>query len=174
MSEFAQPEAPMQRLFFRIDFAAQPQDVSLRRVLGHWQVHRGAEIFPSRIALDADKVGQDREHVFVFDRTGDDDFRLSFGGAVLAELLGPIEEGALLSKLQARRTAVRLRRLFALVEFRGEPLVAGFEARRVDGQPVDVEILLMPTAADHTQIETIFGALALTVNPDASPVPEDE
>jgi ribose-phosphate pyrophosphokinase len=174
MAEFAKPTAPMRRLFFRIDFAPQPQNLILRRVLGHWQVRRGGDIYPSRDALHADTEGADRAHVFTFDRIEDDEFRLDFGGAVLAELLGPIETGDLLSKFEARRIAVRLRRLFLLIELRGEPLVAGFEARLPDGSPVDVEILVAPTSADHTEIETIFGAIAITPTPDRTASRDDE
>jgi len=174
MSEFAQPAAPIRRLFFRVDLAAQPQSLPLRRVLKHWQSQRGADVYPSQGTLDADALGPDRDHVFAFDRAEDDDFRLRFGGNVLEDLLGPLGTGELLSKPKARRSAARLRRLFMLIELRGEPLVAGFEARLPDGEAVDVEILVAPTSGDHTTIESLFGALALTATPDASPMPDDD
>jgi len=135
MSEFAQPAAPIRRLFFRIDLAAQPQSLALRRVLKHWQSQRGADVYPSQGILDADALGSDRAHVFAFNRAEDDDFGVRFSGKVLEELLGPIEQGDLLSNLKARRSAAILRRLFRLIELRGEPLVAGFEARLPDAAP---------------------------------------
>lgn len=174
MAEFAQPAAPIRRLFFRVDLAAQPQSLALRRVLKHWQSQRGADVYPSQDMLDADAFGPDRGHVFAFDRAEDDDLRLRFGGKVLNDLLGPIAQGDLLSKLKARRSAARLRRLFTLIELRGEPLVAGFEARLPDGRAVDVEILVAPTSGDHLTIDSVFGALTLTATPDASPLPDDD
>ncbi len=93
---------------------------------------------------------------------------------MLNDLLGPIAQGDLLSKLKARRSAARLRRLFTLIELRGEPLVAGFEAHLPDGRAVGVEILVAPTSGNHLTIESVFGALTLTATPDASPPPDAE
>lgn len=173
MSEFVPPAAPISRLFFRIDLAAQPQSLALRHVLDRWQSERGAGVYPSRDRLGPASLGPERAHVFAFDAVAGDDFVLRFGGEALDQLLGAMAPGDRLSLVEARRSAARLRHLFHLIELRGEPVVAGFEARRADGAAVDVEALIAPISADHATVDTLVGALDLRETPGAL-LPRDE
>jgi hypothetical protein len=142
----------LKRLFSRFD-AARAHEHSLELALDHWQVKRGNRLWPRPADIDATELGPLAQHLFIFERSGDD-WRLLFAGDAAKPELGVTAEGATLSSLADRRAATRLRRLFEWVEQTGELVSASFVSPHQDG-----EFLVAPLSSDGNKVEAIFGGV---------------
>lgn len=142
----------LKRLFSRFD-AAGAQAHSLELALDHWQVKRGDRLWPKPADIDAAHLGPLAQHLFIFERSGDD-WRLRFVGDAARTALGAPAEDATLSSLADHRAAARLRRLFEWVEQTGELVSASFVSPHQDG-----ELLVAPLSIDGKEVDAIFGGM---------------
>ncbi|WP_229426588.1 ribose-phosphate diphosphokinase [Microvirga alba] len=153
----------LRRLFERLDFAPQPKDGSLARLLTYWQDRRGGAIAPRPRDIAVPELAEDAANAFVFRFSpGGRDLALIFGGAALESLVGPCDPGAeVLTEAAGRRGVVRLRRLADLVRPRAEPVLAEFMVAWTNGNKARVEMLVAPLSTDGRIVDGLFGGLAL-------------
>nr|WP_281409315.1 ribose-phosphate diphosphokinase [Microvirga terricola] len=146
-----------------MDFAPQPRDSSLSRLLTYWIERRKNVIAPKPAEIAVSDLGDDGANAFIFRfAPHGDDLSLIFGGATLESLVGPCDPGAIiLTDASERREAVRLRRLANLVRERAEPVLAEFVISRRDGTRASVEIVVAPLASDGRTVDGLFGGVAL-------------
>jgi ribose-phosphate pyrophosphokinase len=142
----------LKRLFSRFD-AAGAHDHSLELALDHWQVKRGDRLWPTLAAIDPAQLGPLAQHVFVFERSGDD-WRLRFAGAAAKTDLGAPAEKPMLSNLRDHQVAMRLRQLLEWVEQTGELVSASFVSPHQDG-----EFLVAPLGDGGDRVEAVFGGI---------------
>jgi hypothetical protein len=142
----------LKRLFSRFD-AAGAHAHSLELALDHWQIKRGERLWPRLTDIEPAQLGPLAQHLFVFERRGDD-WRLRFAGDAAKRDLGIPAEEATLSRLADHRAAVRLRRLFEWVEQTGELVSASFVSLHQDG-----ELLVAPLGRDGDKVEAVFGGI---------------
>lgn len=158
MTVLASLPPDLARLFERID-AAEPTSERLRTALHYWQSKRSGRLTPS-VADVADRPPTIAGNVFVFRHSpSNSDWQLDDSGAAARALLGPPTNDARLSRLGAKRIAVRLRRVFEMVADTGEPVAATFE---VDGKATrrrQVEVLVAPLSTGDARIDAVFGAI---------------
>ncbi len=163
MTTFATTDPALLRLFERLDFAPQPKDESLDRLLGYWKSRLGNRIAPTPRDIVVADLGDDAASAFVLQLPPRGTApTLMFGGAAFETLVGSCDPGALvLVDAPQRRGAVRLRRLSELVLSRAEPVLAEFGTRRVDGVDVQAEMLVAPLSSDGRTVDGLFGGVAL-------------
>lgn len=163
MTTFAVTDPRLRRLFERLDFAPQPRDSSLARILAYWMERRQNVVAPKPNDMTVSDLGDDGTNAFIFRFAPEgDDLSLIFGGATLESLVGPCDPGAvILTEASERREAVRLRRLAALVKARAEPVLAGFVITRKDGTRANVEIVVTPLSSDGRTVDGLFGGVAV-------------
>ena len=142
----------LKRLFSRFD-AAGAQSHSLELALDHWQVKRGDQLWPKADDIDPAQLGPLAQHLFIFERSGDD-WRLRFAGDTAKTSLGIPAEDVTLSRLADHRAAARLRRLFEWVEQTGELVSASFVSPHQDG-----EFLVAPLSDSGDKVEAVFGGV---------------
>ena len=123
MTTMAVTSAPLRRLFGRLDFAPQPHEPELARVLDAWIRLRAGQVAP-QVPLPVKALGRQVSAFIRAPRARD--YVLEFRGAELSGLLGDLQQGMMLSAAPNRRQAVRLRRLFEVVIQNGEPVLATF------------------------------------------------
>jgi hypothetical protein len=140
----------LKRLFSRFD-AAGAHAHSLELAVDHWQVKRGERLWPRLTDIEPAQLGPLAQHLFVFERRGDD-WRVRLAGDAAKRDLGIPAEEAILSRLADHRAAVRLRRLFEWVEQTGELVSASFVSPHQDG-----EFLVAPLGSNGDKVEAVFG-----------------
>jgi ribose-phosphate pyrophosphokinase len=151
-------DAPLRRLFERIDFAPRPVDGHVKRLLDEWAATRAGSVAPSSSAISPVELVGHGIRAFSF-AYNDDTHRylLEEGGKALQPLLGNLERGDDLSATPFRRAAVRLRRLFDTVRQAGEPVLAEF----VDSDNDQfAQLVVAPLSSDSQHIDGILGAVA--------------
>ena len=159
MTSLAVTEAPLRRLFERLDFAPRPQTPSLRLVLEQWQDARRDKIAPRRQDMKLAQAESASGTFFCHRHVdGKRDYVLVEGEDAAAALLGPCTQGGLLSEARERREAVRLRRLFDEVRRVGEPVLAEFVIGTQARDSAVVEFLAAPLSEDGRTIDAVLAA----------------
>lgn len=152
MTTMAVDDAPLRRLFDRLDFAPRPSQPRLAALLARWEALREDKVAP-RPPFAHDAFPPD---AFLFARTqGENDFVLERSCATLESVLGSAEAGDALAAAPNPRQAARLRRLFDAVLKAGEPVLAEFAMEDDGAQAVD--LLAAPLADAEGRIAGIFG-----------------
>jgi ribose-phosphate pyrophosphokinase len=164
MTTLALSSAPLRRLFDRLDFAPRPRESALVAALESWSVIRNGRIAPA-YPLPSESLGVATQVFIEAERQRD--YVLKQAGSDTTPLLGPIKEGALLSAVPNRRSAVRLRRLIELVVSKGEPLFASFSMKPFHQPPAIVDLIAAPIADPNGRI---CGALVASEVRHAGPI----
>lgn len=144
---------PLKRLFSRFD-AGGTRERSLELALDHWRIKRGNRLYPRLADIDAGQLGTFAPYVFIFERTGNKEWRLRFAGEAAKATLRPESRGATLTALANRRIAARLRLLFDWAEETGEAVSASFISPEQSG-----EILVAPLSTDGNEVGAVFGGI---------------
>jgi hypothetical protein len=147
---------PLARLFIRID-AAGPTDELLQRIAAFWQQSRSGKIAPQ----ESDMAGLPKElqtHAFVarISSNGTRHWLISRPGAIAAGIF-TVRDGFPLNDAD-KRSAVRLRRLFNLVDAKEEPHAAMFEIKDEDGKTRLIEIFAAPLRGQVEATHAVFAA----------------
>ena len=112
----ATTDAPLKRLFERLDFAPKPRTDALDAILEHWQSKRGDALFPQTRDIAIADLRAGRTEAFIFIGDGEGSFEMLAGSPGLTRLLGPMRGGEGLNAAPNRRSAARLRRLFEVIK----------------------------------------------------------
>ena len=157
MSSFATLPSAAAGLFDMVD-AAEPENELLRKAYRYWQEKRGGNMLPAERAFMTLPAAFDAE-AFVFERPEPtSEWTLHRVGETARGLLRPAAEDWRLPALTDRRIAVRLRRLFAMVDATTEPLTASFESDGETGRRF-VEVLACPLEGDGRATRALFGVI---------------
>lgn len=163
MTTMALTQAPLRRLFERLDFAPTPKEEALGLILEQWEAARDGMVAPSRRRIAAaTQASHINERIFVHRLAeGERDYILVNGEKAVAALLGPCELNARLSEAKDRREAVRLRRLFDEVRRLGEPVLAEFTLIEEGRDRAAIELLATPLSEDGKTIDSILAAASI-------------
>lgn len=163
MTTFAMTDPVHRRLFERLDFAPQPKDESLARLIECWKSKRSGHVAPAPQDMSVSELGDDAGHAFILRIDPQDGTPiLVFGGAAFETLIGPCEPGmAALASPAEPRGAVRFRRLAALVRSHAEPVLAEFTTRTADGIRLRVEVVAAPLSSGGGRVDGLFGGVSV-------------
>lgn len=163
MASFAMTDPVLRRLFERLDFAPQPKDEALSRLLDYWKEKRSSRVAPRLQEIDISDLGEFAANAFILQLDPQNEAPvLIFGGAAFETLMGACDPGvAVLAKAPRRRGALRLRRLSELVRRRAELVLAEFETSATDHSRARVEIVLAPLSRNGQAVDSLFGGVAL-------------
>lgn len=163
MTTFAMTDPALRRLFERLDFAPQPKDESLARLMEYWTNKRNGHVAPTTQDMSVPELGDDAAQAFILRIDPRERMpRLVFGGAAFETLMGPCDPGAnVLQSPIETRGAVRLRRLLELVRSHPEPVLADFTTRMADGVRLSVEIVVAPLSSHDDRVDGLFGGVSL-------------
>lgn len=146
-------------MFDRVDAASS--DTIVSDALLRWRQARGTHVYPARGDLPAPSGAE-----MILERQPPEqrDWRIGQTGDAVKGLLHPV--GDMLSRVDARRLAVRLRRLADLASEEGEPLIGSF--REIEGGAVaGYEVLCAPIGEDHLHTDGAFVAIDRVARPEA-------
>lgn len=127
MTELARNDPASRQLFQEANLAPLPRHRPIALGLEHWLTQRGRSLASAAIMSWGQLAGVVERSLIAEPLGPGHDFSLTGIGGAARHALGDPDGSARLSAVPARRLAVRLRRLFALVgEERGEPIDAHF------------------------------------------------
>jgi ribose-phosphate pyrophosphokinase len=162
MTTFAMASPAVRRLFERLDFAPEPKDASLFRILEYWKGKRGGRIAPAPREIMISDLGEDAAAAFILqfdDRTRTP--TLAFSGAAFEAFIGPCDpSAAIMAEAPQRRNIARFRRHLELVRARAEPVLVEFVSQTAHDSRRRVEIFIAPLSSDGKNIDGIYGGLA--------------
>jgi ribose-phosphate pyrophosphokinase len=162
MTTMALTQAPLRRLFERLDFAPAPKEEALGVILEQWKAAREAMVAPSRRRLAAARKSRMGDRISVHQLAeGERSYILVSGEKAAATLLGPCGINAPLSEAKNRRVAVRLRRLFDEVRRVGEPVLAEFTLIEKGRDRAAIELLAAPMSEDGKTIDSVLAAASV-------------
>ncbi len=163
MTTFAMTDPALRRLFERLDFAPQPKDESLARLMEYWTNKRDGRVAPTLQDMSVSELGDDSAQAFILRIDPHDRAPLLvFGGAAFETLMGPCDPGADVLRSPAEaRGAVRFRRLVELVRSHAEPVLADFTTRMADRVRLSVEIVVAPLSSSDDRVDGLFGGLSI-------------
>jgi ribose-phosphate pyrophosphokinase len=171
MTTMALTEPPLKRLFEKLDFAPQPAAARLNVVLKQWRIARVGTIAPRRAAIAfAPEDRSAEESLFIHRLEGrEGDGVLTEGEGAAGLLLGACKVGDRLSRAANLRGAVRLRRLYAEVRRKGEPVLALFTASEGGRDHAIIELLAAPLSSDGKTVDSVLTAIAVQKLASAPP-----
>jgi ribose-phosphate pyrophosphokinase len=157
MTEMALTAPPLRRLFDRLDYAARPQQSSLKEALAFWRGQRGSALAP---CFETGSASQLPAGVFLCRMVeGGRDLIMERNSPETRQLLGA--SGERIGSARNRRHAVRLRRLFQAVIQAGEPVAAEFSADDAKRRVI-VDIVAAPIMGAEGKIDGVLGAISLS------------
>jgi ribose-phosphate pyrophosphokinase len=164
MSTMAVPPPPLLRLFRRLDYALPPAREEFALLIEKWRAACGGMPVP-RLSAVAGVPSESRSSFLFQAIEGERDYILIEGQSTAEALLGSMAADRRLSHVGNRRTAARMRRLFAEARRAGAPFVAQFIAKGGGLGRATVEALIAPLSSDGTKVDCVLGAS--TVQPYA-------
>jgi hypothetical protein len=140
---------------------------SARAYFNVWNEKRGDAAAPDRSDLDPESVRDLLGDIFVLacDRVPGFPFRVA--GTRVCALLGGDAKGRSFTELFARDSRGEIADVLGIVADETQPAVAGVSARSVDGEPLALELLLLPFSARTHAPLSLTGLLAPLHKPAA-------
>lgn len=162
MTELARTSQRMKELFELVDLEPMPQSQAVLRARDYWTSKRGDQVAVAADRLDPAEVEGFAAYCFVYEASDArlSDYRLTYAGEALEEVLRDHGVGELLSNAQGAPFAERARSLFDLALSRGEPVGGMFRAYFGGTADLYVEMLAAPVDNMPNGERGIFGALA--------------
>jgi ribose-phosphate pyrophosphokinase len=162
MTSFGKLDPSLAGLFRRVDFAPRPTQQSLTNLLDIWSRSRGERLAPSLEEMQA-AVREDKDSIFIY-RNGPDGFHLEAGEGAVSRLIGPCKRGEALQKAKVGVEALRLSRLFSLLNQVGEPVLVQFVSQS-EGEERFIDLLALPVSSDGAHIGGIVSGLSVRSRP---------
>lgn len=131
-----------------------------RELYAHWEERRGSRSAPERADIEPAAIRQALSDTFILERgeTGGDLFRLA--GTRVCALFGREVKGALFVDLWAQASRREITDLLAISRNECVGTVAGATAQSRDGEPIDLELLLLPLGTRRPNLARTIGVLA--------------
>jgi hypothetical protein len=144
-----------------------------RELHAYWDERRGKRPAPTRAEIEPGAIRQVLSDAFILalDAKAGHPFRLA--GTRVCALFGRELKGESFIGTWAAASQPAIRDLLGVVEQESVGTVAGVTAQNADGQPIELELLLLPLSASRPSLARTIGILApLKIPPwlGASPV----
>ncbi len=138
---------------------------STRELFAYWNTSRGARPAPGRSEIDPAAIRHSLSDIFMLAADFVEEQRFRLAGTRVCALFGRELKGESFGSLFGESSSEHLRALLANVTQENAGIVAGVIGRNADGNPIDLELLLLPIAREgHARIRGI-GVLAATELP---------
>ena len=131
-----------------------------RDLFAYWEALRGRRPAPQRAEIEPGAIRHVLSETFIvmLDRSSDYPFRLA--GTRVCALFGRELKGESFLGLWDEASRVTVRDLLSLLTSETVGTVAGVTARNIDGEPLDLELLLLPLSAPRPMLARSIGVLA--------------
>jgi hypothetical protein len=138
---------------------------SSRELYAYWNARRGTRPAPARADIDPSAIRHSLSDIFILAADFVDEQRFRLAGTRVCALFGRELKGEPFASLWSERTRDHLRALMQDVAGESAGFVAGVTGRNAEGNPIDLELLLVPLAhRGHARVRAI-GVLAATELP---------
>ena len=148
---------------------------STRELYAYWNTRRGDKPAPHRADIDPAAIRHSLSDIFILAADFVEEQRFRLAGTRVCALFARELKGESLASLCSEKTRDQLRALLANVTGDSAAVVAGVIGRNDEGNPLDLELLLLPLMHQgHARVRAI-GVLAATELPfwlGARPVKE--
>ena len=138
---------------------------STRAVFAYWQERRGTRAAPERADIDPGAIRGALGDTFMLAADFADELRLRLAGTRVCALFTRELKGEVFVTLWSEESRPEIERLLAIVADENVGTVAGVSARTREGDPADLELLLLPLAQSGPTRIRALGVLAPTVPP---------
>jgi hypothetical protein len=132
-----------------------------RELYAHWEERRGGRSAPERADIEPAAIRQALSDTFILERgeaTGGDLFRLA--GTRVCALFDRELKGASFVDIWALASRREIADLLAISRNERVGTVAGVTAESRDGEPIDLELLLLPLGTRRPSLARTIGVLA--------------
>ena len=131
-----------------------------RDLFAYWEALRGRRPAPQRAEIEPGAIRHVLSETFIvmLDRSSDYPFRLA--GTRVCALFSRELKGESFLGLWDEASRVTVRDLLSLLTSETVGTVAGVTARSIDGDPLDLELLLLPLSAPRPMLARSIGVLA--------------
>ena len=136
-----------------------------RELYAYWDDLRGRRPAPERAEIEPRAIRQILSEAFILalDHTAGFPFRLA--GTRICALFGRELKGESFIGLWAAASQTTICDLLAILQDERVGTVAGVSGQNADGDPIDLELLLLPLAASRPSLARTIGILAPLQNP---------
>ncbi len=131
-----------------------------RELYAYWQERRGKRAAPERADIEPGAIRHVLSDAFIvaLDSGAGHPFRLA--GTRVCALFGRELKGASFIGLWAAANQPTISDLLAILDDERVGTVAGVTAQNADGEPIDLELLLLPLSASRPSLARTIGILA--------------
>ncbi len=131
-----------------------------RELYAYWQERRGKRAAPERAEIEPGAIRHVLSDAFILalDSGAGHPFRLA--GTRVCALFGRELKGASFIGLWAAASQPTISDLLAILDDERVGTVAGVTAQNADGEPIDLELLLLPLGASRPSLARTIGILA--------------
>ncbi len=136
------------------------KSASARELFAYWDRLRGQRTAPDRAQIEPEKISAALGDTFILGVDGDGATRFRLAGMRLCALVGREVKGVAFAALWTARALPLLQELADSVCEDHLALVANARADNPDGQPVDLEMLLLPLRHGRNDAGRMIGTLA--------------
>ena len=131
-----------------------------RELYAYWEERRGERSAPERTEIEPGAIRQVLSDAFILALDGGAGHPFRLAGTRVCALFGRELKGESFIGLWAASSQPTLRDLLAILLDERVGTVAGVSAQNTDGEPVDLELLLLPLAASRPSLARTIGILA--------------
>ncbi len=131
-----------------------------RELYAYWQERRGKRAAPERADIEPGAIRQVLSDAFILALDGGAGHPFRLAGTRVCALFGRELKGEPFISLWAAASQPTISDLLAILDDERVGTVAGVTAQSADGEPVDLELLLLPLSASRPSLARTIGILA--------------
>ena len=131
-----------------------------RELYAYWQERRGKRAAPERADIEPGAIRQVLSDAFILALDGGAGHPFRLAGTRVCALFGRELKGEPFIGLWAAASQPTISDLLAILDDERVGTVAGVTAQSADGEPIDLELLLLPLRASRPSLARTIGILA--------------
>jgi hypothetical protein len=131
-----------------------------RELYAYWQERRGKRAAPERADIEPGAIRQVLSDAFILALDGGAGHPFRLAGTRVCALFGRELKGEPFIGLWAAASQPTISDLLAILDDERVGTVAGVTAQSADGEPIDLELLLLPLSASRPSLARTIGILA--------------
>jgi hypothetical protein len=131
-----------------------------QELYAYWQERRGKRSAPERNEIEPGAIRQVLSDAFILALDGGGGFPFRLAGTRVCALFGRELKGESFIGLWAAASQPTVGDLLSILDHERVGTVAGVTAQSADGEPIDLELLMLPLAASRPSLARTIGVIA--------------
>lgn len=131
-----------------------------QELYAYWQKRRGKRSAPERSEIEPGAIRQVLSDAFILALDGSAGFPFRLAGTRVCALFGRELKGESFMGLWTAASQPTVGDLLAILDYERVGTVAGVTAQTAEGDPIDLELMLLPLAANRPSLARTIGILA--------------